>query len=151
MIRVVREFRVDHDLTHVVAYLADFAHTVHWDPGTRECRRIGEGPVEVGARWLNTSTFRGRTTRLTYVLERQEPGRLTFTGRNKTATTTDDLHFGAEGGGTRITYQATISFHGLARLAEPVLKREFERLGDEITQTLPAALLKALPPSAGLP
>ena len=37
-----------------------------------------------------------------------------------------------------ITYQATIVFNGLAKLADPFLKREFERLGDAVVDAITA-------------
>lgn len=77
------------------------------------------------------SKFRGRQTELQYRLALLEPAHLTFVGTNKTATSTDDLTFASSPEGTSITYYAQIEFHGLARLAGPLLQREFERLGDE--------------------
>ncbi|WP_030900560.1 SRPBCC family protein [Streptomyces sp. NRRL F-5126] len=144
MVHVVRRVDVARPLPAVVAYLADFAHAVEWDPGTRECLRIGEGPVHEGALWRNVSEFRGRSTTLTYRLDRMESDRLTFVGTNDTATSTDDLTFRERGGRTEITYEATIVFNGLAKLAGPFLRREFERLGDGVTHTLPEAVAAAI-------
>ncbi|MFD3450623.1 SRPBCC family protein [Streptomyces sp. NPDC058691] len=146
MVQIHRSFTVSRQLTDVVDYLADFAHVVDWDPGTQECTRThGRGDPAEGTTWHNVSLFRGRRTQLDYRLERRETGRLTFVGTNKTATSTDDLTFEPTDTGTRITYDATIRFHGAARLADPFLRKEFERLGDEITHTMPNAVHAALP------
>lgn len=102
--------------------------------------RRAAGPVEVGVTWHNVSEFRGRETELKYRLEILEPDHLTFIGRNKTATSTDDLTFSPAGTGTKITYNAQIEFHGLARLASPFLKSEFERLGDETEKQMTTVL-----------
>ncbi|MFJ9060072.1 SRPBCC family protein [Streptomyces sp. NPDC102409] len=148
MIKVERIMQSDRPRDEIVAYMADFSHAEQWDPGTITCRPVGATAlVEVGAEWLNVSSFRGRRTELRYELTRMSDERLTFVGHNKTATSTDDLHFEAHSGGTRITYRAHVEFHGFARLATPVLKREFERLGDEVSEQLPAALRQALGPS----
>ncbi|MET8412386.1 SRPBCC family protein [Streptomyces sp. NPDC005195] len=144
MVDVSRSFPVAHPLHDVVSYLADFAHAVDWDPGTQECSRVDDGPITAGARWRNVSQFLGRRTELTYRLTRKELSRLTFVGTNKTATSTDDLTFSPHDGGTLITYHAAVRFHGLARLGDPFLRREFERLGDEIARTMPDALDAAL-------
>ena len=80
-----------------------------------------------------------RETELRYELIRLELAHLTFRGRNKTATFIDDLTFASVGGRTAITYQADITFHGIAKLAGPFLRREFERLGDEVTRRMPRA------------
>ncbi|MFJ2703559.1 SRPBCC family protein [Streptomyces sp. NPDC087428] len=149
MIKVERVMHSNRTRDEIVAYMADFSHAEQWDPGTITCRQVNANdPVEVGTEWLNVSSFRGRRTELRYELTRMSNERLTFVGRNKTATSTDDLHFEPHPGGTRITYGAQVEFHGIARLATPLLKREFGRLGDEVSQQLPAALQRALGPSA---
>ncbi|MGW3158436.1 SRPBCC family protein [Streptomyces sp. NPDC001089] len=140
MIEVERGLTLDHPLSNVVGYLADFSHTEEWDPGTVSCGRIGRGPIGLGAEWHNVSEFRGRRTELTYQLTRCDPNHLTFVGRNKTAISTDDMLFEEQQGRTQLTYRARIEFHGLARLAEPLLRRDFERLGDDVSRKLPDAL-----------
>ncbi|MFD6027926.1 SRPBCC family protein [Streptomyces griseoluteus] len=146
MVHVQRSFTVPRPLPAVNAYLADFANAVDWDPGTRECDRTnGAGTPAEGATWHNVSEFRGRSTELEYRLDHRSEDRLTFTGTNKTATSTDDITLRPTPDGTEITYDATIRFHGLARLADPFLRSEFERLGDEITRTMPKAIESAVP------
>lgn len=100
MVHVRRSFTVERPLPAVAAYIADFAHAVDWDPGTRECVRDGDdAEPAVGARWRNVSVFRGRRTELDYRLDRREERRVTFTGTNKTATSTDDFGFEETGRG----------------------------------------------------
>lgn len=137
MVAVERIISLEHPLPDVVRFLADFGNTELWDPGTVTCDRIDAGPVSVGAEWRNVSDFRGRRTELRYRLTRLDADHLTFVGRNRTATSTDDMHFVEEAGGTRLIYTARIRFHGLARLAGPLMKREFERLGNEVAAQLP--------------
>ncbi|MFC8349860.1 SRPBCC family protein [Streptomyces sp. NPDC057280] len=151
MIEVERLMVLDHPVTDVVGFLSDFANTEMWDPGTVTCDRVDSGPVAVGSEWRNVSVFRGRRTELRYRLALFDPDHLIFVGQNKTATSTDDLRFENDGGRTRLTYRARIEFGGLARLATPLLKREFERLGDEVSERLPLAVAHALgaSPSGG--
>jgi hypothetical protein len=146
MVDVSRTFTARVPLPAVVDYLTDFAHAESWDPGTVSCVQTTPGPVAVGTEWRNVSEFRGRETTLTYRLETLEPERLVFVGRNKTATSTDTLTFTPAEGGTSITYHAHVVFHGLARLADPFMKKEFDRLGDELVGTMTKAL-EALPAS----
>jgi hypothetical protein len=121
------------------------------DPGTLSCRPARAGaPVANGAEWLNVSTFRGRRTELRYRLVRLEDRRLTFVGRNRTATSTDDLTIHEENGVTLLTYRARIDFHGPARLASPFLRGEFERLGDEMAHRMPQAVNSHLGPGGGI-
>ncbi len=140
MVQVQRTFTVAAPLEEVVDYLKDFAHAEAWDPGTKSCRRKDGGPVVTGSSWHNVSEFRGRETELDYELVRLTADHLTFRGTNKTATSTDDLSFAAEGDRTTITYTASIEFHGLAKLAGPFLRSEFERLGDEVVTTMTRVL-----------
>ncbi|MFI5585396.1 SRPBCC family protein [Amycolatopsis sp. NPDC051758] len=142
MVQVERTVTVRTPVELVAAYLADFAHTEDWDPGTVTCTRTDAGPLEVGAQWHNVSEFRGKKTALDYRLTRRDSGRVTFVGENKTATSTDDFTLTSGPDGTEVRYQATIVFHGLAKLASPLLKREFERLGDEVVPELTRALGK---------
>lgn len=140
MVDVERTVRVRLPPARVHDYLRDFGNAESWDPGTQSCERIDDGPIRVGSTWRNVSIFRGKRTTLTYELTRDEPDHLIFVGRNKTATSTDDLAYVAADEETVITYRANITFHGLAKLADPFLKREFEKLADEVVRTLPGAL-----------
>ncbi|WP_328455983.1 MULTISPECIES: SRPBCC family protein [unclassified Amycolatopsis] len=142
MVQVERTVTVATPVEQVAAYLADFAHTEEWDPGTVRCTRTDAGPVAVGARWHNVSEFRGKETELDYRLTRLDPDHVTFVGENKTATSTDDFTLTSGPDGTTVHYQATIVFHGVAKLASPLLKREFEHLGDDVVPALTAALEK---------
>ncbi|WP_191251092.1 SRPBCC family protein [Amycolatopsis oliviviridis] len=140
MVHVHRTITVRTPAQTVVDYLKDFAHAEAWDPGTVSCTRTGTGPIAVGSQWHNVSEFRGKKTELTYRLDRLEPGRIVFVGDNKTATSTDDLTVSEEDGTTTVSYHATIEFHGLAKLADPFLKRQFEKMGDELVPTMKSVL-----------
>ncbi|MDQ2709951.1 MAG: SRPBCC family protein [Actinomycetota bacterium] len=135
MIAVQRTFLVQKS-PDVVNYLKDFSRAQDWDPGTKTCTREDAGPIAEGSTWHNVSVLRGRDTELTYRLARLEPDHLTFVGKNKTATSTDDMAISAAGTGTSITYHVDIEFHGLAKLAGPFLQSEFEHLGDQTEDQL---------------
>ncbi|MFB6518878.1 SRPBCC family protein [Streptomyces sp. NPDC056401] len=138
MITVRRSFIVGVPLEDLVAYLADFAHAQDWDPGTVRCVRIDEGAVRPGATWHNTSRFRGRATNLVYVMESRETDRLVFAGSNKTVAARDVMKFEPRSAtATQLTYTASLRFKGLARLAEPFLRSEFEALADKVAERLP--------------
>jgi carbon monoxide dehydrogenase subunit G len=133
---VVRRLRAD-----VVQYLSDFGNAEQWDPGTVSCVQNSPGPIAVGTTWRNVSRFRGKETELTYRLVEASDERLVFVGRNNTATSTDTMTFEDAGpGGTEISYHAAIEFHGLAKLATPFLKSEFDKLGDATQEQLTRVL-----------
>jgi carbon monoxide dehydrogenase subunit G len=134
-----RTFSVAKPPQVVLDYLKDFSRAQEWDPGTVSCQRIesAEGsPVEVGAMWRNVSKFAGRETELRYRLDRLEPGRLTFVGANKTATSVDDIVLTPQGDGTQISYTSRITFNGAAKLVGPFLRPILKRLGDETQRSL---------------
>ena len=135
-----RNTTVGMELADVVAYLADFAHAEEWDAGTKSCTRIGDGPVEVCARWRNLSEFRGKETEIEYTLVRREPRRITFEGKNKTVSTTDDLTFESEGSGTHIRYRASFDFHGIAKLGAPFVMGSLNKLADDTIAQLSRVL-----------
>ena len=130
MVHVSRTFTVDAPPEAVTAYLADFSNAEQWDPGTQSCTRVGTGPVEVGATWHNVSKVLGRETELEYRLERLDPGHIVLVGRNKTATSTDDITVRPAPEGSEVTYDATVELNGLAKLGAPIMQLEFNRLGD---------------------
>lgn len=140
MVHAQRTFPVQPKPGAVVEYLSDFAHAVRWDPGTVSCTRTDGGPLRVGSTWHNVSKFKGKETELTYELTRWDSDRLVFIGKNKTATSTDDISIAPDGTGSTITYRADIEFHGLAKLAGPFLKSEFEKLGDQTVESMTATL-----------
>jgi carbon monoxide dehydrogenase subunit G len=142
MVHVQRTFPVSKPVAEVVDFLKDFGNAEAWDPGTVACtRQAGEvGPVRVGTKWDNVSKVRGKETKLTYRLERLESQRITFVGENKTATSTDDITFETVDGVTQISYDSNIVFHGLAKLADPFMRKEFERLGDETVEKMTRVL-----------
>jgi carbon monoxide dehydrogenase subunit G len=141
MVQVERTFTVNAPCDVVVSYLRDFAHAESWDPGTVSCRQETPGEPGVGTVWHNVSRILGRQTELSYRLTRDEPRHVTFVGENKTATSTDDLTFEPAGeGSTTITYRATVEFHGLAKLADPVMRIEFNRLAAKLVPQLTRAV-----------
>jgi carbon monoxide dehydrogenase subunit G len=126
----------------VLGYLADFGHSEVWDPGTKSCTRSDDGgPIGVGATWHTVSVFNGRETELDVTLVDAAGARLVFVGESATVTATDDLVVEpTDDGGCTVTYRADLRFKGLLKLAAPFLRREFERIGDEVERTLPPVL-----------
>ena len=131
---------VDKPLDAVFSYLSDFTTTTEWDPGTVvTVNHHGDGGV--GTTYLNTSTFLGRKTQLTYLVREFIPGqRIQLRGENKTVTAVDTMTFRSLDAGTEVTYTAEFTFKAPARLLAPLLRPAFERLG----QQAQAGMRKAL-------
>ena len=138
MVDVTRTFTVATPPEAVLDYLRDFSRATEWDPGTISCERIGDGPIAVGARWHNVSKVAGVQTELTYELTELEPAKLVFVGKNDTATSVDDITLtpGEQPGTTSLTYHATIEFNGAAKLAAPIAKVVFEKVGNDTEESL---------------
>ena len=133
---------VDKPLDKVFSYLSDFTTTTTWDPGTVETVRVS-GDGGFGTEYLNTSTFAGRQTRLTYVVTELVPKeRIALRGENKTVIAHDTMTFRPAGIGTEVTYTADFTFKGLARFFAPLLKPAFVRLGNEAETGMAKALAR---------
>jgi len=113
------------------AYLSDFSTTEEWDPGVIEAKRLGEEPVGEGSEFRLLASFLGRKTPLTYrIVEYDPPHAVTFRGESSTVVSLDRITFEPSGGGgTRITYDADLALKGAFKLADPLLRVAFKRVG----------------------
>jgi uncharacterized protein YndB with AHSA1/START domain len=142
VITIERVITVDKPIETVFSYLADFENTNEWDPGTvRTTRTAGDGGI--GTKYHNISSFAGRETELEYTVEDFRPGqRFRLRGENKSLTSYDTMTFRAVGNGTEVVYRAEFDFQGIARLAAPLLKGQFKKLGDNAEQGMREQLQK---------
>jgi carbon monoxide dehydrogenase subunit G len=123
------------------AYLSDFSTSAEWDPGVVEAQRVGTGAVGKGTEFRLVAKFLGRTTPLTYrVLEYEPPSAVTFLGESGTVVSHDRITFDTIATGTRVTYDAELRLKGLLRVADPLLTRAFNRVGDRALGGLRAVL-----------
>jgi carbon monoxide dehydrogenase subunit G len=112
------------------AYLSDFSTTVEWDPGVVEAERLGDAPVREGTEFRLVAVFLGRKTPLTYrIVEYDPPSAVTFRGESSTVVSLDRITFEPSDGGTRITYDADLALKGALKLADPLLRVAFKRVG----------------------
>jgi carbon monoxide dehydrogenase subunit G len=140
VVHVTRTFTVARPPEVVVPYLADFANSEQWDPGTERCTRQDAGPVEVGATWHNVQKVLGMTSELTYRLDRLDPDRVVLLGHNDSVDSVDDLTVRPHPDGSEVVYNATITFHGLKKLGSPVMQLEFEHLGTKTVKGIQEAV-----------
>ncbi|HEY5335517.1 MAG TPA: SRPBCC family protein [Mycobacteriales bacterium] len=139
--RFRQSFTVSASPSAAVDYLADYAHTVAWDPGTTRCTRDDIGPLGVGTTWTNVSDFRGRETTLTYRLVELTDRRIRFEGEGRGATAYDDFTVTAGAGATaHITYDAGITFKTWRKVADPFLRPMLSRMGAGAVAGVTAAL-----------
>lgn len=137
---VSRTFTVKPTPDVVVDYLADFTHAEEWDPGTESCTRLDSGPIQVGSRFHNESRIAGVSTELVYELVTLDPDKVVLRGENDSATSTDTITVTPQDGGSEITYEAVIEAKGVGKLAEPLMKLVFERIGSETEKKMTEVL-----------
>jgi len=112
-------------------YLADFSSTTEWDPGVVEAERLTEGPITVGATFRVVTSFLGRRIPLDYEITTLEPGRrVVLQADNGTIRSTDEMRFSARDSGTVVDYDADLRLLGALRVADPLLRLAFRRIGD---------------------
>ena len=110
-------------------YVADFANSHAWDPGTLSSRRLDSGPVRAGARYLLDVRMGDRVAPMEYRISVFEPPtRVILTGEGSGVTAVDDIRFEPAGGGTRVDYTADIKLAGFLGLIQPLLGRAFGNL-----------------------
>lgn len=139
--RIQRTVQVSRDAAQVYDYLADFTTTTEWDAGTVQTTLLtGDGGV--GTRYRNHSKFLGRSTELIYeVMAKRAPVSIELRGENKTVVAYDviEVHPRAAGGAV-VSYQATFTFKGWARLVSPLLAPAFRKLGNDSAAQLARVL-----------
>ena len=128
----------------VFAYLSDFSTAQEWDPGVVEAERLTASAIGEGTEFRLLAEFLGRKTALTYrIVEYDPPRAVAFRGENATVISNDRITFEAGGQGTRITYDADLALKGPLRIADPLLRLAFNRVGDRAL----AGLKKRLAPA----
>ena len=139
--RYRKEIEVARDPAEVFAYLADFSRASEWDPGILEARRLSEAPTAVGSRFEVIALFRGNRQRFEYVVTEFEDGRrIVLRGEGARAVSDDTITVEPRDGRTGVTYEADLRLKGVFRVAEPFLRRTFERLGDDALAGLESKL-----------
>ena len=140
MIVVERTLAVRAAPAPALAYLTDFGNTARWDPSVRQATRQDSGPIGPGSRWRQVCRILGVTTELTCTLVEAGPERLVFHGRNEGCTCVETVTVRPVGTGSEVIYRIELEMHGLAKLATPVIKVEFEKLGTAGAAALTDAL-----------
>jgi len=123
------------------AFVADFANSMHWDPGVTTSERIDSGPVGVGARYRLGIRLRGRVAPMEYRISVYEPGRrVVLVGRGSGVAAVDEIRFTPGEAGTHIDYVADIRLQGLMRLAQPFAGATFARIARDARDGMQQAL-----------
>jgi len=114
-------------LAYVFAYVADFRNAPNWQPQLTAVR-LDDGPFPQGRTVTEIHHFMGVRIEATGRLVEWEPlVGFTVRGRSGLMEVESRYAFAAVDAGTRVDLTLTMTPHGPARLAEPVLRRQLTR------------------------
>lgn len=148
MITISKSVIVNQPVDSVFAYVSNSEHDGEWSTGTvTEVRKVSDGPLGVGTRFLNVHYFLGRRQEaLMEVTAFEVPSRYSFDGKVGSGQVSVTFDFEPLDEGTRLKLSAQVETAGMFTLAEPVVA---VILGRKMTTDLNA--LKTLLESPGGP
>lgn len=137
---IERVVAVNKPAAQVWEYLSDFRSTNDWDPGTKQTtRESGDGGV--GTVYKNISEFAGKEVELIYTVTEFTPGEsYTLVGETDALTSTDTITVTGTDATAQVTYHAEFEFHGVAKLADPIMGPPLKKLGDDAQEQLQQTL-----------
>ncbi|HKP57603.1 MAG TPA: SRPBCC family protein [Polyangiales bacterium] len=126
-------------------FIADFCHASLWDPRTRSVRKLTDGPVGRGTRFLLTADLLGQSLEFPYEITVYErPHQLVFEGSTRCFAYHERISFTPEGTGTSIEYRAQMWLQSLLVLGNPILSLIYQRIGNDATSGIVPAMDRAL-------
>ncbi len=143
MIAIHDEIAINRTPEDVFAYFADFQNWSAWQDGTEEMVQTSEGPLGVGSTFrvrvkmlpLWKATIFGRITRY------ESPNKMAMeTGDGSPFSATGSYSFEPIEGGTKLTFDATMSMKGLLKILEPLMRSTFRKQSASETRKLKEVL-----------
>jgi carbon monoxide dehydrogenase subunit G len=137
MARYVTKVRTARSPEDAFAYMADLRHFAEWDPGVKKVVQVvgdGAGPAASFDVTVSGTTLR-------YVTREYAPSsNLLVVAESVTLVSTDRVTVEPVEGGSVVTYDADLRLKGVLRVAEPLLRLAFGRIGDRAAAGLRTAL-----------
>ena len=143
MTRIHERLTTDAPVEAAFDFIANFANSHAWDPGTAWSRRAeaSDGPIGVGTSFELGVRMGGRVAPMTYRITRFErPTRVELVGEGSGVASVDDIRFTTHGDVTAIDYAADIQLQGARRLLQPFLGGTFKRIGRDAAAGMTDAL-----------
>jgi uncharacterized protein YndB with AHSA1/START domain len=114
----------------VFAYLAHFSNAARWDPGVVSARETTPGEPRQGSRYRLEVLFFGLRSSLEYRIEEIDaPHRVVLQAENSVFRSTDVIEVSsAPGGGSTVTYHATLRPKGPFAVFSPLVALAFRRV-----------------------
>jgi hypothetical protein len=140
MARYVTSVRSPIPAPEAFAYMADVTRFAEWDPGVKRAVQVTGDCAGLGAAY-DLTVHAGGTTVMRYeVQEYDPPKRLVLVARTPRLTSVDTISVETSGGGSVVTYDATLTLRGALRLFDPLLRLAFGVIGDRAAAGLRRAL-----------
>jgi dehydrogenase/reductase SDR family member 12 len=143
MTRLHERLRTDLPVEAAFDFIADFANSHAWDPGTAWSRRSEprDGPIGLGTAFELGVVMGKQVAPMTYRIMRFErPSRVVLVGSGSGVDAVDDIRFEQTGDGTTIDYTADIRLRGVRGLIQPFLGGTFERIGRDAAAGMASTL-----------
>lgn len=129
----------------VFAYLSDLTHFEEWDPGVKRSIHVSGDPSELGAAYDVTVGGIGGDLVLRYeIVELDRPWRVVAVARTGRLTSHDVIEVTRAGSGSLVTYKASLSLHGVWKLASPAMSLVFRRIGRRAEEGLERRLQRGV-------
>jgi ligand-binding SRPBCC domain-containing protein len=139
-----------HPIEQVYDFISDFRHASLWDPRTQSVTKLTDGPIGQGCRFQLRARVFGLSLDLPYEIEKYErPELLVVAGRTEHFEYREQVTFTPHGDGTAIEWRAAMTLRSLLALGNPILSLLYQRIGDDATSQIAAALDRALGPTDG--
>ncbi|MFK7999702.1 MAG: SRPBCC family protein [Polyangiales bacterium] len=133
MIRIEEVRTFGADAAALFHFLADFRNLPLWDPGITSSRLLSGEANARGARYDVESRFLGLRVPLRYETRRYDEASFeaVIEGEGESVRAVDRLVVAARPSGCQLRWQADFELKGIRRLAEPMSRPIFHRLGDK--------------------
>lgn len=117
------------DPAAALAYMAAFENALDWDPSVTEARRVTAGDPRVGSTFDLVARFGPRAVPLRYTITALDDAHVVLEARRPGFSSRDTISVRAATGGSAVTYDALLEFHGIGRIADPLMGWIFGRVG----------------------
>ncbi|HET6339784.1 MAG TPA: SRPBCC family protein [Polyangiales bacterium] len=130
-------------------FISDFRHASLWDPRTESVRKVTDGPIGRGTKFLLRARLLGSLGMdFPYaIVEYEQPRVIVFAGRTQFFEYRERVTFAPDGTGTTIEWDAAMDLRSLLALGNPFLSLLYQRIGDDATSGI-ARVLEDAPAAA---
>lgn len=131
MLKVERRVTINRPIDQVFAFVANPDNNPNWQPEVIEHRKLTDGPIVVGTKFLHVSKFMGRRIEVNGCVTKFEPNRkIAFEVESGTLLYTIDYLMESVSSATRFTYASLAEINGLLKLVQPLMVIAAKRVID---------------------